>query len=79
VDFGFDGKTLIHPSHLAICNRAFTPAPGDVAWARAVITAFSAPENAGKGALRVEGRLAEILHRDQALKLVAVADAIIAS
>jgi citrate lyase subunit beta/citryl-CoA lyase len=76
VAFGFDGKSLIHPSHLEICNRAFTPEAGEVAWARAVIVAFDAPENAGKGALRVEGRLAERLHRDQAVKLVAIADAI---
>jgi len=75
-DFGFDGKTLIHPSHLAICNAAFTPAPVEVSWSRAVIAAFAAPENAGKGALRVEGRLAELLHRDQAVRLVAIADAI---
>jgi citrate lyase subunit beta/citryl-CoA lyase len=75
-EFGFDGKTLIHPSHLAICNQVFTPAPAEVAWARAVIAAFDDPRNAGKGALRVEGRLAELLHRDQALKTVAVADAI---
>jgi len=53
VDFGFDGKTLIHPSHLEICNRVFTPAAAEVAWARAVIAAFAAPENQGKGALRV--------------------------
>jgi citrate lyase subunit beta/citryl-CoA lyase len=78
VDFGFDGKSLIHPSHLAICNAAFTPPADDVAWARAVIAAFAAPENAGKGALRVEGRLAELLHRDQAVALVAVAEAIAA-
>jgi len=79
VDFGFDGKTLIHPSHLEICNRVFTPAAGEVEWARAVIAAFDHPENAGKGALRVNNRLAELLHRDQALKLVAVADAIAAA
>lgn len=78
VEFGFDGKSLIHPSHLEICNRAFTPDAAEVAWARAVIDAFAAPENAGKGALRVEGRLAERLHRDQALKMVAIADAIAA-
>ena len=78
VEFGFDGKSLIHPSHLEICNRAFTPEAAEVAWSRAVIAAFAAPENAGKGALRVEGRLAELLHRDQALKTVAVADAIAA-
>ncbi|MGI8841695.1 MAG: HpcH/HpaI aldolase/citrate lyase family protein [Caulobacteraceae bacterium] len=75
-DFGFDGKTLIHPSHLEICNRAFSPAAGEVAWARAVIAAFADPANAGKGVLRVGGRLAELLHRDQAETLVAVAEAI---
>ena len=75
-DFGFDGKSLIHPSHLEICNQAFTPPPGDVAWSRAVIAAFAAPENANKGALRVEGRLAERLHCSQAERLVAIAQAI---
>jgi len=75
-DFGFDGKSLIHPSHLAICNDAFTPPLEEVAWARAVIAAFAAPENAGKGALRVEGRLAERLHCAQAERLVAIAEAI---
>lgn len=75
-DFGFDGKSLIHPSHLEICNRVFSPDPADVAWSRAVIAAFNAPENAGKGALRVAGRLAERLHYDQAVHTVALAEAI---
>ncbi|MBV9995623.1 MAG: CoA ester lyase [Caulobacteraceae bacterium] len=74
--FGFDGKTLIHPSHLEICNRIFSPAPEEVAWSRAVVAAFKAPENQGKGALRVDGRLAEHLHLDQARQLIAVAEAI---
>ena len=73
---GFDGKSLIHPSHLDICNRVFSPSPEEVAWSRAVVAAFDAPENQGRGALRVEGRLAEHLHRDQARQLIAVADAI---
>jgi citrate lyase subunit beta/citryl-CoA lyase len=76
VDFGFDGKTLIHPKHLPICNRAFSPTADEIAWSRAVIAAFAAPENAGKGALRVEGRMAERLHLVQAERLVAVAAAI---
>ena len=67
-DLGFDGKTLIHPGQIETCNRVFSPDPGEVAWARAVITAFADPANAGKGALRVENRLAE--------RLVALADAI---
>ena len=79
VDFGFDGKTLIHPSHLALTNQIFSPDPSDVTWARAVIAAFGDPLNVGKGALRVEGRLAERLHCDQAVALVALAEAIAAS
>jgi citrate lyase subunit beta/citryl-CoA lyase len=75
-DFGFDGKSLIHPSHLDICNAAFSPPPVEVAWAQAVIAAFADPQNSGKGALRVEGRLAERLHCEQAERLVAIAEAI---
>ena len=75
-DLGFDGKTLIHPGQIETCNRVFSPDPGETAWARAVIAAFADPANAGRGALRVEGRLAERLHLTQAEKLVALADAI---
>jgi citrate lyase subunit beta/citryl-CoA lyase len=75
-EIGFDGKTLIHPGQLEIANRLFSPPQEDVAWARAVITAFADPENAGRGALRVEGRLAERLHLAEAEKLVSIAEAI---
>ena len=78
-DFGFDGKTLIHPSQIEAANRLFSPDPADVAWARAVIAAFADSANAGKGALRVDGRLAERLHLTQAERLVALADAIAAA
>jgi citrate lyase subunit beta/citryl-CoA lyase len=75
-DFGFDGKSLIHPSHLEICNRAFAPPPEEVAWAGAVVAAFANPENEGKGALRVGGRLAEHLHLAEAQRLLALAAAV---
>ena len=78
VDFGFDGKTLIHPKHLEICNRVFSPTADEIAWSQAVIAAFKAPENAGKGALRVDGKMAERLHLTQAERLVQVAAAIAA-
>jgi citrate lyase subunit beta/citryl-CoA lyase len=50
-----------------------------VAFAQAVIAAFALPENAGKGAIRVEGRMAELLHLSQAQRLVAVDAAISAA
>jgi citrate lyase subunit beta/citryl-CoA lyase len=79
VDFGFDGKTLIHPKQVEICNRVFSPSPAEVDWAKAVIAAFELPENQNKGVIRVDGRMAELLHLSQAVQLVAVAEAIAAA
>ncbi len=75
-DMGFDGKTLIHPSQLAPCNDIFAPSEADVAQARDIVAAFADPENAGKGVLRVNGKMSELLHRDSALRTLAIADGI---
>jgi citrate lyase subunit beta/citryl-CoA lyase len=77
-DLGFDGKSLIHPTHLEIANRVFAPEPEAVAWARTVAAAFDSNENAGKGVLKVEGRMVERLHLAEARRLIAVAEAIAA-
>lgn len=77
-DFGFDGKTLIHPSQIEPCNAAFSPAAAEVAWSRTIMDAFSKPENATKGALQIEGRMVERLHAEMAKRLVAIADMIAA-
>jgi citrate lyase subunit beta/citryl-CoA lyase len=70
---GFDGKALIHPDQVPICNEMFSPSAEELAWAEAVISAFALPENAGKGAIRVEGKMAELLHLDQARRLKQIA------
>jgi citrate lyase subunit beta/citryl-CoA lyase len=77
-DLGFDGKSLIHPRHLEATNRAFSPEPAAVDWARVVVAAFALPENAGKGVLKVEGRMVERLHLAEAERLLAMAEAIAA-
>jgi citrate lyase subunit beta/citryl-CoA lyase len=74
--FGFDGKTVIHPDQIAPCNDVFSPSADELAWARAVIEAFALPENQGKGAIKVEGKMTELLHLEQAKRLVAVAEQI---
>ncbi|MBI3674434.1 MAG: CoA ester lyase [Rhizobiales bacterium] len=73
---GMDGKTLIHPSQVAVCNELFSPAPEEVAWSRKVIEAFARPEHAGKGVITVEGRMVERLHLAMAERMVAIAEAI---
>lgn len=75
-DSGFDGKTLIHPAQLEICNRVFAPTDAAVAEAQAIVAAFADPANAGRGALRVDGKMVELLHLAQAEQLLAKAEAI---
>ena len=76
LEFGFDGKTLIHPDQIAPCNDVFSPSAAEIAWAQAVSAAFDLPENAGKGAIKVDGKMVELLHLDQARRTLAIANAI---
>ena len=72
--FGFDGKTLIHPSQIEAANRIFAPSPDELAEARRVLDAFA--QNPGKGVLALDGRMIERLHAEEAQRLLALADAI---
>src|ERR1700679_1621178 len=71
VAFGFDGKTLIHPRQIEGCNATFSPDAEAIAWAERVIRAFEEPANADKGALRVDGKMVERLHLEQARRVLA--------
>lgn len=73
LQLGFDGKSLIHPSQIEPANRVFTPSADEVAWAERVAAAFGQPENAGRGAIRVEGKMVELLHLEEARRVLAVA------
>lgn len=53
---GFDGKTLIHPSQVDPCNRAFAPSDREIADAAALVAAATG------GAQRHEGRMIEDMH-----------------
>lgn len=71
--WGFDGKTLIHPAQIDPANRVFTPDGEEVAAARRVVDAFADPQNSDKGAIRVDGRMVERLHLDEARRTIALA------
>jgi len=77
-DFGFDGKTLIHPSQIEPCNAAFSPTPDEIALARRMIAAFDLPENRDKGVVQIDGRMVERMHAEMARRTVAIAEAIAA-
>lgn len=76
--FGFDGKTLIHPSQLDPCNDVFAPSAAEVEAARKIIAAFDLPDNKDKGAIALNGHMIERLHAEIARQTVDMASAIAA-
>lgn len=70
-DFGFDGKTVIHPSQVAPANAAFTPTPAEIEEARAIAAAFAAFP--GKAVVAFRGRMIERLDADIAARTLAMA------
>lgn len=73
-DWGFDGKTLIHPSQIAPAHRAFTPTGDEVSAAARIAAAFDGRE--GEGAIRLDGRMLERLHLEEARRTLALATAV---
>ena len=75
-DFGFDGKTLIHPAQIAVANAAFAPTEAEIDLATRQIAAFAAAEAEGQGVAVVDGKIVENLHIVTARATLAKAEAI---
>ena len=73
---GFDGKTLIHPSQIETANRVYSPSEDELAHAKEVIAAFALPGNRDNGVISLNGQMVELLHLEQAERLVAIDQAI---
>jgi len=75
-DMGFDGKTLIHPSQIALANQVFGPSPEEIDEAKQKITAYEIAINSGAGIAVLNGKLVEELHIKDAKRILALANAI---
>jgi citrate lyase subunit beta/citryl-CoA lyase len=74
--FGFDGKTLIHPGQLETCNRVFAPSAEEIEKSQKIIGAFTEAKVEGLGVVTVDGRMIENLHVDNARRILALAEAV---
>ncbi len=75
-DMGFDGKTLIHPSQIALANQIFGPSLEEIDEARQRIRAYEAAISSGAGIAVLNGKLVEELHIQDAKRILALANAI---
>ena len=64
-ELGFDGKSLIHPSQIEPCHRAFAPSDAELDRARRLVEAFDG------GAERFDNEMIERMHVEQAERLLA--------
>ncbi|MFJ2956775.1 HpcH/HpaI aldolase/citrate lyase family protein [Streptomyces sp. NPDC087270] len=74
--FGFDGKTLIHPKQLEPCNRVFAPTQAEIERSGRIIAAFEEATSQGRGVVTVDGRMIENLHVEEARRVLALAEAV---
>ena len=73
LEFGFDGKTLIHPKTIEAANEVFAPSADEIAWSEKIIAAHEEASRQGKGVVVVEGKLVENLHVEDARRIVGLA------
>lgn len=66
---GFAGRLAIHPAQVAVINEVFTPAPEQIAKAKAVVAAFAAQP--GAGAVGIDGKMYDRPHLLRAQTLLA--------
>jgi len=67
---GYDGKTVIHPSHIEIVNEIFAPTAEQVAEAERVVAAMAAAQTEGRGATKLDGKMIDQVHLSAAKKVL---------
>lgn len=78
-DFGFDGKSLIHPKQIVAANESFGFSATDVELARTILSAWQQAQAESKAVVVVEGKLIEVLHVEEAKRVIAMAELIAAA
>ena len=57
---GYEGRMIIHPSQIDVCNRMYAPDPADVEWAIGVVKAFEEEAIAkGSAAISYKGKMVD--------------------
>lgn len=75
-DFGFDGKSLIHPDQISITNSVFSPSTEELQYAKRVVEVWKEAVAAGQSVALLDGKLIEYLHVHEANALIATASII---
>jgi len=73
---GFRGQVVLHPTHVPVVNRVYTPAAEDVDFYRGLLKAYEDAEAAGLGAVMYGDIHIDKAHADKATAWLARVDAL---
>ncbi len=59
---GYDGKSAIHPSQIAVCNQVLSPGSEEIAWAETVAKELEQAARRGEGAVNLNGEMVDEAH-----------------
>jgi len=69
-NLGYDGKLLIHPSHIAVVNEIFAASAEQIADAQRVVDAMETAQASGRGVVTLDGRMIDQVHLSAAKKVL---------
>ncbi|MDW0121426.1 MAG: CoA ester lyase [Nitrososphaeraceae archaeon] len=74
---GYSGKSIIHPSQIEPVHKVFRPSKNEVEWAKKVVQALgqAMKKGTGRGAIRLEGKMIDVVHYKQAKAILDAVDA----
>ena len=75
---GFDGKSIIHPRQIQPVHEIFTPSPGEIEEARAVLDAIDEANRKGSGVISLNGKMIDkpVVMRAQRILDLAIASGV---
>jgi citrate lyase subunit beta/citryl-CoA lyase len=73
---GFRGQVVLHPSHVPVVNRVYSPAAQDVSFYRGLLAAYQEAAARGEGAVMYGDVHIDKAHADKAQEWLARADAL---
>jgi citrate lyase subunit beta / citryl-CoA lyase len=74
---GFRGQIVLHPTHVPVVNRVYTPDPTDIDFYRGLLKAYEEAEAAGLGAAMYGDIHIDKAHADKATEWLARVDALV--
>jgi citrate lyase subunit beta/citryl-CoA lyase len=72
-DLGFTGSNVVHPSHVPIVNRAFSPKQSDLDHWREIVATVEEGQRRGTAAVAYKGKMLDIAHLSYAREMLDLA------